>query len=141
MAGEHIITDKEAETVRKAREASRIEADVKRYTHWEIHAPHELTEKLIATGELLNTNKERIVSPAADAQSAYILVRYQDDFEGQHVQEVLNESFHIEEVQNVTKGTLWKISARNGSIESLMKEIIKSRILSNQYSQITYTYA
>ena len=142
---ELIITDNEAVTVENSLAHLGIPVKLKRFVHWQIDLsdspPPTTRAAIIASGELFNNNKEKIVElPAAPQATRYLLVRYRDDFEGQAKREALNGRFGLSEVASVHKGILWQITGERDTIELLMERIFSTHILFNPYSQECFKY-
>ena len=138
-----IITDNEAETLQIALSQLDFNTDsLKRYTHWEVSTSdtsQELKDKLIKSGELLNTNKE---IPYINDKSKLknkthkVLIRYKDDFTGHDILGTLNNRLGITQVSKVLKGVLWEIECTDQEF----KKIINSHILFNPLAQIALIY-
>ncbi|MFZ2189642.1 MAG: phosphoribosylformylglycinamidine synthase I [Candidatus Magasanikiibacteriota bacterium] len=141
-----IITDNEAVTVENTLKNLGIYARIKKMNHWEITTDNftdELKTKIINSGEILNTNKEIIVNDFTDfnkENSISLLVRYRDDFVGQSKINTLQHHFGLNEIKNINKGTIWQITVESGNIDEIVKFILDSHILFNQYSQECFIY-
>ncbi|TAN34257.1 phosphoribosylformylglycinamidine synthase I [Patescibacteria group bacterium] len=156
-----IITDNEAGTVKNTLRRLNIDAEITKYIHWEISAddPATIVASPACRDELFNSNKEKIVQLGSTApvacgdrgtmestnalqndNTAYLLVRYREDFVGQSKQYVLENRLGVSGVKKITKGTLWKISAPSDRIEEIVSKVISSRILFNQFSQGCFKY-
>lgn len=141
-----VITDNEASTVHNTLEHLDIHADIKRLSHWEISTNSDFTDelktKIIESGELLNTNKEVVtnLTNIDESKTAMLLVRYRDDFVGQSKTDILQSHFNLNEIEDIKKGTLWQITVERGNIEEVVKYILNSHILFNQYSQECFIY-
>ncbi len=138
---ELIITDNEAVTVQNTLKHLGADVEIKRAVHWEVELkpeahPDEARKKLIASGILFNNNKEKLIIPEPNDSSAYLLVRYKDDFEGQYKLEQLV----IPEVNSVKKGALWKVSGSRATIQQSVEKILATHILFNQFSQECFIY-
>jgi len=155
-----IITDNEAVTLENALHQMGFRSTkVMKKTHWEITVeanPHdvsdasqrELVKKLIASGELLNTNKEipylridhtwyhyrdqglREIPALLKKECNNLLVRYNEDYEGDGKLKSLHD-LGFNEIRSVKKGVVWQIEA---SQEDWVK-ILETSILFNPYSQ------
>ncbi len=148
-----VITDNEAATVNNTLKQLDIHADIKRLSHWEINIDstdskidstdkNELIDKIVKSGELLNTNKETIteLTNIDKEKTILLLVRYRDDFVGQSKTDTLQKHFGLSEIEDIKKGTLWQITVERGNIEEVIKYILDSHILFNQYSQECFIY-
>ena len=146
-----IITDNEAATVENTLRQIGIHARIKRMNHWNIDFTdlhndstdkENLMDKIVKSGELLNTNKEVVtyLKDIDETKTAMLLVRYRDDFVGQSKTDTLKNHFGLNEIKNISKGTLWQITIENGNIEEVVKHILNSHILFNQYSQECFLY-
>lgn len=142
-----IITDNEANTVKNALENLDIFVDVEKFIHWNIDFldtikdSTDLKNQTIASGELFNNNKEKIIErPKASDNSLLFLVRYKDDFVGATKKATLTKRFDITGIKNINKGLVWKISVSRGNVEEVAKFILESHILFNPFSQECYKY-
>lgn len=137
-----IITDNEAESLQTVLEQSGFDsAKVQRFTHWELGISDrqnrdQLTQKLIASGEILNTNKENAYHDRSKLSGEWktILVRDNDDFVGQGKLSTIKHRLGMEQVNSVKRGVVWRINAS----DSDWNKILKSNILFNPYSQKGY---
>ena len=141
-----IITDNTARTVENTLDKIAIHANIERYTHWEVESDplpsSETLQQLIATGEILNTNKEYVIDKllCPRGQCAYLLVRDAPDTIGQQKTQILINRFGLTALRRITKSTLWKISVERGSIETVVDNILRTHILFNPYSQECFRY-
>lgn len=132
------ITDNEAKTVHSTLSNLNIKAEIKKFTHWEIIGDNlqEIKDKIIESGELFNSNKEKIViKPIAQENSVLFLIRYKDDFVGLSKVNTLTSRFNIKGLKKINKGIIWQISAPSGNIQEVTKYILDSHILFNQFSE------
>ena len=142
---ELLITDNEAVTVENTLQKMGIDVQIKRYTDWEIKLPENtdleiIKKQIINSGELFNSNKEKIVAelPKSD-NTAFLLVRYLDDSVGQQKKEQLAK-MEIHGIEYITKGILWQITAPNGNLNNVVDKILATHILFNPYSQECFKY-
>ena len=140
-----IITDNEAVSVENALQRLGLPVKIARQTHWEVKTTtndvQKLKKEIIASGELFNSNKEKLVSYEKHNNSISFLVRYQDDVVGQHKLEALKHWFNIDGIQSIQKGILWTITAEKGNINEIAKNVLDTHILFNRYSHICYKYS
>ncbi len=138
---ELIITDNEAATVKNTLSNLDIYAEIKKFTHWEIVGENneDLLKKIIKSGELFNSNKEKIITKLENIpNSVSFLIRYKDDFVGQSKATTLTNRLGITGIEKIIKGTVWQISINRGNIEEVEKYILDSHILFNQFSENCY---
>src|SRR3989344_3430324 len=92
--------------------------------------------------ELYNSNKEYVIENfnAIGTKQICLLVNNNDDIIGEYKKETLDHRLNIKGIKNMNKGTLWKISVENDSIDTQLQQILKTHILFNQYSQNCYIY-
>jgi phosphoribosylformylglycinamidine synthase len=138
-----IITDNEAVSVENALRHLGITVSVTRQNHWEIalkaDADGETVDKIVASGEVLNSNKESPADKTSNNGEA-ILVRYKDDLVGQHKKEALKEWFHIEGIQEIRSGVIWHITPDDEGAKDTLEKVLQSHILFNPYSHNGYKY-
>ena len=138
-----IITDNEAVTVENALRHLGIAVSITRQSHWEIalktDARGETVDKIVASGEVLNSNKESPADKTSNNGEA-ILVRYKDDLVGQHKKEALKEWFHIEGIQEIRSGVIWHITPDDEGADETLEKVLQSHILFNPYSHNGYKY-
>ncbi|MBI4049563.1 MAG: phosphoribosylformylglycinamidine synthase I [Candidatus Doudnabacteria bacterium] len=139
-----IITDNEAESLQTTLEQSGLRGlKVKRFTHWELGIDdrrnfEKLSRELIASGEILNTNKETAYLDRSRLfdNTKTILVRDNEDFIGQGKLAVINHRLGINEINSVKRGVVWQINASDADWD----KILQSNILFNPYSQTGYLF-
>lgn len=139
---ELIITDNEAATVENTLKHLGYHATVKRAVHWEITTTDEHDDRkqaVIASGELFNPSKEKIIVPDKKSMLS-LLVRYRDDFVGQHKKEVLVSRFDLTPITAIKQGILWQITCDNATPEELKTALVHTHILHNPYSQECFLY-
>ncbi len=138
-----IITDNEAVTVENALRHLGIAVSITRQSHWEIalktDARGETVDKIVASGEVLNSNKESPADKTSNNGEA-ILVRYKDDLVGQHKKAALKEWFHIEGIQEIRSGVIWHITPDDEGADETLEKVLQSHILFNPYSHNGYKY-
>ncbi len=139
---ELIITDNEAKTVETTLQQLGLPVTVERLTHWEIKTEPTTDQSvtratLLASGELFNSNKERLVDfdQTNTGLTVCLLVRYREDLTGQQKKEFLEQRFALKNVTAIKKGSIWKITPRHGTIPDLRGEILATNVLFNQFSQ------
>lgn len=140
-----IITDNEASTVQNTLTSLNIPAKIKRSTHWEIQvAPgankEEVKQKIIASGELHNSNKERPTTATIQKNTTSFLVQYREEVFGRQKCESLKKRFDLHEITDIKKSTLWHITTPPSQQQATTDAIIKSHILFNQFSQDCFIY-
>ncbi|MFQ6675116.1 MAG: phosphoribosylformylglycinamidine synthase I [Fidelibacterota bacterium] len=139
-----IITDHEAVTVESALNQLDIPVTVSRLTHWEIgmETPPAGTfiKEIEETGELFNSNKERVVTWNPDPGAVALLVRYRDDFVGQQKLDVLRHRFQMNSIRHIRKGVLWTLTPRNGDPHDVLERVLQTHILFNPYSHVSFRY-
>lgn len=139
---DQVLADNEAISVQLALKQLGMHVNVKRYVHWSAEVDDDTLEKMIASEELFNPKKEFIVEQSEITQgskenSLILLVRAHDDFVGQQKFQLLANHFEIDGIKNLSKGTVWQISANHMSQEDKQK-IIDSGLLFNPVSQHCY---
>lgn len=140
---ELLITDNEAITVENALQKMGIDVKIKRYTNWEIKVPENsdfrtIKKQIVESGELFNSNKEKIVENLVKDNTTYLLVRYLDDSIGQQKKEQLTK-MNIHGIEYITKGILWQITATE-NIDPVVQKVLETNILFNPYSQECFKY-
>lgn len=140
---ELIITDNEANTLEIALYNKGFKnIKIKRYAHWEVQLEKKelkTIQKIINSGELLNTNKEiPYVDDKAKLKSKNhkILVREIDDFTALKKLDTINNRLGMKEVKDLKKGVLWEVECSKSDFE----QILKTSILFNPFSQIGLRY-
>lgn len=140
-----MITDNEANTIELALTQQGYPVKVTRKTHWEIwhsaaeQAVPDLEQKVIQTGQLLNTNKETYAfSYTPEANTVSFLVRYSDDYVGKSVTKTIQDRFQLPQIENIRKGTLWELHIDAPDEQKRLEiatEILQTYVLYNPYSQ------
>jgi phosphoribosylformylglycinamidine synthase len=132
-----IITDNEAASVHSALGHLGYDVSITRQTHWEISVDDEresVLQKIDATGELYNSNKEFISEITSADNTASFLVRQKDDMRGRAKFESLTERFEIDKLSELKRGVIWNVTANSGNLEAILKPILNTHILFNPLS-------
>ena len=137
-----IITDNHAETVKTALKRLGIDADVKRYIHWEVTTPPDViyeavTDELIKSGELFNIRKETYYPVLPDKADLNLLVRDVDDMRGQQKLQLLTEHFHVSGLEAIKYGVVWQVKLNQPVDSEKMKKI--ETILFNPHAHEVYS--
>ncbi len=144
LAVELIITDNTESSVHNALVRKDIPVRVRRRVHWEISHndsdPERLLKKIIASGELFNTNKERVVKLEPAPAATRFLIRSRDDVVGQQKLEMLSKRFELDSITGVKYGVLWTIEPSAGNGEALLQEVLDTHILFNPLAHQCYRY-
>jgi len=141
---ELIISDNTASSVHNALVHRDIPVQVRRRIHWEIHYentdPDQLLEQIKASGELFNSNKERVVvvEPASDAIT--LLIRNRDDVLGQQKLEALTKRFELDSITGIDFGVLWTVVPQNGDPKTVLQQVLDTHILYNPIAHQCYRY-
>jgi len=139
---ELIITDNEAVTVEQTLRAKKIDVSVSRYSHWAATGENISAETLSKTGELFNSNKERVVDNLpAEKNTLYLMVRDKEDFVGQSKKQTLKTRFSMSGLRDLLYSRVWKISAQSGNLHEAIEAIMETNILFNPHAQDCYMFA
>lgn len=156
-----IITDNEAESVKSTiLNLGFKDISLNKYLHFEIE--HNLSdenilarlEKIIRSGEMLNTNKELIdlrigkkyfhfskdkglIEIKKPVLNNVYLVREIDDYIGESKLSNLKNRLKFDEIENVKRGIVWEIKAKNSKD---IDKIIETRIFHNPHAQTINKY-
>jgi phosphoribosylformylglycinamidine synthase len=136
-----IITDNEAASVHSALGHLGYDVSITRQTHWEISVDDEresVLQKIDATGELYNSNKEFISKITSADNTASFLVRQKDDMRGRAKFESLTERFEIDKLSELKRGVIWNVTVNSGNLEAILKHILNTHILFNPLSYECY---
>ena len=136
-----IITDNEAASVHNALTHLGYNVSIARQTHWEIAvegARKSVLQKIDATGELYNSNKEFISKIKLADNTASFLVRQKEDMLGRSKFESLTERFEITELNQLIRGVIWNVTVNGSNFESILKDILNTHILFNPLSYECY---
>ncbi|MCP3680508.1 MAG: phosphoribosylformylglycinamidine synthase I [Gammaproteobacteria bacterium] len=137
-----IITDNHAVSVEQALRGRGLDVKVSRRIHWEVvtDCAEQVEAPLLASGELFNPNKERVVSTDRPANSYALLVRSRDNIFGKKRHQALQHHFTIDGIKAIKQGVLWYIeSASAADLEQDIAAILQSQILFNPYAHDCYT--
>ena len=133
-----IITDNDAVSVNNALDNLGHDITLTRQTHWEIESSdnsNSVMNKIEATGELFNSNKEFISKVIKKEKTKSFLIRQKDDILGRSKLQSLKEKFEIEEISNIKRGVIWNLTINSGNFESIINQILETHIL---YNPLTY---
>ena len=133
-----IITDNDAVSVNNALVSLGHDVTLTRQTHWEIESSNNsdsVMNKIEATGELYNSNKEFVSKVIKKEKTRSFLIRQKDDMLGRLKLQSLKEKFEIDEISNIKRGVIWNLTINSGNFESIINQILETRIL---YNPLTY---
>lgn len=133
-----IITDNDAVSVNNALVSLGHDVTLTRQTHWEIESSNNsdsVMNKIEATGELYNSNKEFVSKVIKKEKTKSFLIRQKDDILGRLKLQSLKEKFEIEEISNIKRGVIWNLTINSGNFESIINQILETHIL---YNPLTY---
>ena len=95
-------------------------------------------EKIEASGELYNSNKESIGERVANKETISILVHQKEDMHGRLKHESLTDRFQIDGLVKIKRGVVWNLSMKRGNIDTIINEILETNILFNPLSHECY---
>ena len=136
-----IITDNEAISVNGVLGQLGYDVSITRQIHWEISINDEresVLQKIDATGELYNSNKEFISEITSADNTASFLVRQKDDMRGRAKFESLTERFEIDKISELKRGVIWNVTVNSGNLDAILKHILNTHILFNPLSYECY---
>ncbi|MEE9573179.1 MAG: phosphoribosylformylglycinamidine synthase I [Candidatus Neomarinimicrobiota bacterium] len=139
---ESIITDNEALSVQNALDHLQIPVTVSKQNYWQIilnsDFSHELEKSIIKSGELFNSNKERLVEFQSHPKTAYFLVLPKEDLLGRRKKEILMHHFKIKTLRDIQSGVLWKITVNGANSDTILNTALKTNIFFNPFSHDCY---
>lgn len=137
------ITDNEAQTIENALHQNGHDIKVRRLVHYQIdHQPgidqNKLAQELVASGELLNTNKETpyIITDSNSnftKKSPSILVRDIEDSIGAGKTSKIHYHLGDKSVQKIHHGIYWELS---GDFD--LQKVLDTNIFANHHAQILW---
>ena len=139
-----IITDNEAQTVQNALNIKGHNLEVAKWVHYEIqHAPginqDKLAEELIASGELLNTNKENVLAVKDNEVFDHpegiqiFLVRDIEDSHGEAKTQKIHHHIGSEKVTAIKHGIVWAVKSNEANFD--YTTLVTSNIFANFHAQ------
>ena len=139
---ESIITDNEALSVQNTLDHLQIPVTVSKQRYWKIdlssNTSHEIENNINKSGELFNSNKERLVDFQNRPKTAYYLVTPKEDLLGRQKKEILKHHFEIKNLQDIKSGVLWKITVIDDNFEETLNMALKTNIFFNPFSHDCY---
>lgn len=139
---ESIITDNEAVSVQNALDHLQIPVTVSKQRYWKINlnsnTSHEIENNINKSGELFNSNKERLVKFQNRPKTSCFLVRPKEDLLGRQKKEILNHHFKIKNLQDIQSGVLWKITVNDDNFDKTISNALKTNIFFNPFSHDCY---
>ena len=136
-----IITDNEASSVHDALDRLGHDVSIARQTHWEISTDGDretILQKIDASGELYNSNKEFISKTTSTENTASFLVRQKEDMLGRAKLESLTERFEIDGITDLKRGVIWNVIVNGDGSEVVLNDILNTHILFNPLSHECY---
>jgi len=139
---ESIITDNEALSVQNALDHLQIPVTVSKQRYWKIdlnsNISHEIENTINKSGELFNSNKERLVEFQKCPKTAYFLVCPKEDLLGRHKKEILVRHFRIKNLIDIRSGVLWQITTKEDNFDNVLNTALKTNIFFNPFSHDCY---
>lgn len=134
-----IITDNEARSVQNALRKAGFPVTITRNVLWEISCSQNDDNKLLLknieeSGELFNSNKERLLDKNDLNPGVRFLVRQKDDVLALKKLENLQGRFGLNEVKKLGRGIVWTITVTEGDRDSIIRQVLDSHILFNPLS-------
>ena len=136
-----ILTDNEGSSVHDALDRLGPAVTIARQTHWEISTDGDretILQKIDATGELYNSNKEFISKTTSTENTASFLVRQKEDMLGRAKLESLTKRFEIDGITDLKRGVIWNVIVNGGGSEVVLNDILNTHILFNPLSHECY---
>jgi len=139
---ESIITDNEALSVQNALDHLQIPVTVSKQRYWKIdlnsNVSHDIENNINNSGELFNSNKERLVKFQNHPKTSYYLVCPKEDLLGRHKKEILKHHFEVRGLQKIQSGILWKITVNDDKYDEAVNAALKTNIFFNPFSHDCY---
>ena len=139
---ESIITDNEALSVQNALDHLQIPVTVSKQRYWKIdlssNTSHEIENNINKSGELFNSNKERLVEFQNRPKTACYLVCSKEDLIGRQKKEILMHHFKIKNLHDIQSGVLWMITVNDDNYEETLNRALKTNIFFNPFSHDCY---
>jgi phosphoribosylformylglycinamidine synthase len=139
---ESIITDNEAISVQNALDHLKIPVSISKQSYWKIElnsvTSDEIENNINKSGELFNSNKERLVDFQNRPETAYYLVCPKEDLLGRQKKEILKHHFKIKNLQDIQSGVLWEITVNDDNFEETLNMVLKTNIIFNHFSHDCY---
>jgi phosphoribosylformylglycinamidine synthase I len=139
---ESIITDNEALSVQNALDHLQIPVTVSKQRYWKIDlsakTSHEIENSINKSGELYNSNKERLVKFKRSPKTANFLVSPREDLLGRQKKEILRHHFAISTLREIQSGVLWKIVVNADNYDQTLSAALKTNIFFNPFSHDCY---
>jgi phosphoribosylformylglycinamidine synthase I len=139
---ESIITDNEALSVQNALDHLQIPVTVSKQRYWKIDLSsktlHEIENSINKSGELYNSNKERLVKFKRSPKTANFLVSPREDLLGRQKKEILRHHFAISALREIQSGVLWKIVVNADNYDQTLSAALKTNIFFNPFSHDCY---
>lgn len=140
---ESIITDNEALSVQNTLNRLQISVTINRLNYWQIslnsNSSHDIENIVLKSGELLNSNKERLVEFQTTPKTFHFLVRPKEDLFGRQKKEILKHHFNIKNnIKDVQSGVLWNITINDDNDKETLSKALKTNIFFNPFSHDCY---
>ncbi len=135
-----IINDNAASTVESMLKISGLDVGVKRYTHWEVGGGEQIVKRVVDSGELFNSNKEFLAQLDGSVNKVYLLISDKDNIEGKSKLQFFKDHLNMNDLISLKNGVLWEIDCKGRGKDCVLKEILRSNILFNCYSQECFIY-
>ena len=139
---ESIITDNEALSVQNALDRLQIPATVSKQRYWKIaltsNTSREIENNINKSGELFNSNKERLVDFQVNPKTSYYLACPKEDLLGRQKKEILKHHFKIKNLHDIQSGVLWEITVNDDNYDETLNMALKTNIFFNPFSHDCY---
>ncbi len=137
-----IITDNEAVSVQNELKHLNIPVTINKFGYWNIELTgsdkKDSANKIDASGELYNSNKEKLIKFERQPSTKYYLVMPREDLIGRHKTEILKHHFNINNLKNIDFGVIWGITPNLGADKKAVQTALNTNIFFNPFSHNCY---
>ncbi|NQV37662.1 MAG: phosphoribosylformylglycinamidine synthase I [Candidatus Marinimicrobia bacterium] len=138
-----IITDNEALSVQNALRKTGYPITITKNVRWGIttNRTDKLTffKELAESGELYNSNKERVIKKSELPTGTHFYVQQKEDMIARKTLENISDRMGIRGVLGLEKGIVWTVSSNDGN-DDVIQHVIDSHIFFNPLSHDCYSY-
>ena len=138
-----IITDNEALSVQNALCKAGYPVTVSKNVRWGIHTNRTdkdiLFKELAESGELYNSNKERVITKSELPKGSRFYVQHKEDIIARKKLENISKRMGIRGILGLEKGIVWTVSCDDGK-EDVVQRVLDSHIFFNPLSHDCYRY-
>lgn len=137
------LIDLAASSVQSTLQRLGYDVTVRTYRHWRVLGSADALSKALASEELFNPRKERIMSSLPDSSSPSeqaFLVKAKQNWHGRATLQTLIQHHALDAITSVESAVIWQFSSSSMSADEISRMVEQTGIIHNPYAQECYFF-